>query len=412
MIRQAVILVGGLGTRLGALTSDTPKPALPVGGKPFIAWLLEDLARWGIEETILLAGFQAAKMAAAAAGFANVTVVAEPTPLGTGGALRFASDRLDDWFFLINGDSVLDINPWDLAQLGRAPNLAGLALRRVEDASRYGAAILDGDRITTFAERSPTPGPGLINGGVGVLAKALVERIAPGAPVSIEREIYPGLAADGLLAGRRYDAPFIDIGAPEDFARAQSLIPALFRRGAVIFDRDGVLNRDVGYAHRPDQIVWTADAFAAVKAVNDAGLFAFVATNQAGVARGYYGEEDVQALHRWMEAELRAAGAHIDAFVYSPFHPEGAVEAYRAATECRKPGPGMIRDLMARFPVDPARTVMIGDKPTDTAAAAAAGVAGEMFDGGNLLDLVEGVVNRLAVGRFRRNRISRSDWLL
>ena len=125
-------------------------------------------------------------------------------------------------------------------------------------------------------------------------------------------------------------------------------------RGAVIFDRDGVLNVDVGYAHRPDQIIWTAGAMAAVKAVNDAGLFAFVATNQSGVARGVFSEDDVRALHAWMEAQMAAAGARLDAFVYSPFHPEGTVAAYRARTACRKPNPGMILDLLARFPVDPA----------------------------------------------------------
>ncbi len=167
-------------------------------------------------------------------------------------------------------------------------------------------------------------------------------------------------------------------------------------RGAVIFDRDGVLNVDVGYAHRPDQIVWTVGALAAVKAVNDAGLFAFVATNQSGVARGLYSEDDVRLLHAWMEGELAAAGARIDAFVFSPFHPDGSVAAYRAATACRKPNPGMIFELMDRFPVDPARAVLIGDKPSDLAAAAAAGIAGARFEGGDLAAFITPILARLA----------------
>ncbi len=167
-------------------------------------------------------------------------------------------------------------------------------------------------------------------------------------------------------------------------------------RGAVIFDRDGVLNEDVGYAHRPDQIRWVEGAIEAVKAVNDCGLYAFVATNQAGVARGYYGEAEVAALHAWMNAELARSGARIDAFVYSPFHPEGAVEAYRRDTPCRKPGPGMILDLLARFPVDPARTVMIGDKASDVEAARAAGVEGLLFTGGSLRDALGPVLARIA----------------
>ncbi len=165
----------------------------------------------------------------------------------------------------------------------------------------------------------------------------------------------------------------------------------------MIFDRDGVLNVDVGYAHRPDQIRWVEGAMAAVKAVNDAGLFAFVATNQSGVARGYYTEADVQALHDWMNAELaHGAGARIDAFVYSPFHPDAPLAAYRRESACRKPNPGMILELMARFPVDPARTLLIGDKASDLAAAETAGVEGLLFEGGSVLAALAPVLSRLA----------------
>ncbi len=164
----------------------------------------------------------------------------------------------------------------------------------------------------------------------------------------------------------------------------------------MIFDRDGVLNEDVAYAYRPAQVRWVEGAVAAVRAVNAAGLYAFVATNQSGVARGYYTEADVVALHDWMNAELgRLAGAHIDAFVYSPFHPEAPLEAYRRDSPCRKPKPGMILELLARFPVDPARTVMIGDNDTDVAAAQAAGVEGLLFQGGSVLAALAPVLPRL-----------------
>jgi D-glycero-D-manno-heptose 1,7-bisphosphate phosphatase len=167
------------------------------------------------------------------------------------------------------------------------------------------------------------------------------------------------------------------------------------RRGAVIFDRDGTLNVDVGYAHRPDQIVWIEDAAKAVRACNEAGLFTFVATNQSGVARGYYTEDEVKALHRWMYLQLMDKGARIDAFLFSPFHPEATQPAYRRESDCRKPGPGMIQDLMARFPIDPARTVMIGDKDTDVQAAQAAGIAGYKYEGGSLLAFVKPVLARI-----------------
>ena len=166
--------------------------------------------------------------------------------------------------------------------------------------------------------------------------------------------------------------------------------------GAVIFDRDGVLNRDVGYAFRPEQIAWVEGAMAAVKAVNDAGLYAFVATNQSGVARGYYTEADVEALHVWMNGELAQHGAHIDAFAFCPHHEAGTVAGYDRACDFRKPGPGMILSLLRRFPVDPARALMIGDSPSDVAAAKAAGIAGVLFTGGSLADALAPHLPRLA----------------
>ena len=165
-------------------------------------------------------------------------------------------------------------------------------------------------------------------------------------------------------------------------------------RGAVIFDRDGVLNEDVAYAHRPEQIRWVEGAIEAVRTVNELGLFAFVATNQAGVAHGYYGEAEIEALHAWMSAELAKHGARIDAFVYSPYHPEGAVEAYRRDTDCRKPKPGMILDLARCWPVQMQRSFLIGDKPSDLQAAEAAGMRGYLFPGGDLSLFVQNCVEK------------------
>jgi len=169
-------------------------------------------------------------------------------------------------------------------------------------------------------------------------------------------------------------------------------------RQAVFLDRDGVLNIDHGYVHRPDQIEWIPGAKAAVKRFNDAGCLVFVVTNQAGVARGYFAEEQVQALHRWMAEELEAFGAHVDAFEYCPDHPDGVVERYRRVCERRKPGPGMLLDCMARWPVDKERSFLIGDKADDVAAAAAAGIPGHLFCGPDLLAFTEEL---LASGRIR-----------
>lgn len=159
-------------------------------------------------------------------------------------------------------------------------------------------------------------------------------------------------------------------------------------RPAVFFDRDGVLNEDDGYAFDPGKIRWVKGAQRAVKAVNDAGYFAFVVTNQSGIARGFYEERHVRNLHEWMSRDLANIGAHIDAFEFCPHHPDGLIARYRVLCSCRKPQPGMIKALLDRYPVDIDASFMIGDKPSDLAAAQAAGIAGYLFDGSNLDALI------------------------
>jgi D-glycero-D-manno-heptose 1,7-bisphosphate phosphatase len=146
-----------------------------------------------------------------------------------------------------------------------------------------------------------------------------------------------------------------------------------------------VLNVDSGYVHRPDQVVWVEGAQETVKALNDAGFYVFVVTNQAGVARGYYDEAAIGALHDWMAQALAAEGAFIDDWRYCAFHPEASVAGYRRSHPWRKPNPGMIEDLIAHWPVERAGSFLIGDKDLDIEAARAAGVPGFLFKGGDLL---------------------------
>ena len=156
------------------------------------------------------------------------------------------------------------------------------------------------------------------------------------------------------------------------------------RRPAVFFDRDGVLNVDSGYIGSVDQFVWRTGAREAVRLANARGFLVFVVTNQSGVARGLYDEASVRALHEHMQAELGAIGGHVDEFRYCPHLPDAERREYALDCDCRKPKPGMIRHLVARWRVDMDRSLMIGDKQSDMDAAAGAGVRGKMFAGGDL----------------------------
>ena len=164
------------------------------------------------------------------------------------------------------------------------------------------------------------------------------------------------------------------------------------KKPAVFFDRDGVLNEDNGYVFEISQLKWIDGAREAIKVANRAGYFVFVVTNQSGIARGFYEETHVEALHRWMEDDLAKIDAHIDAFEYCPYHPEAVVERYRQVSPRRKPAPGMIHDLLERFPVDVSRSILIGDKPTDLEAAQAAGIKGYLFRGHDLVHFLRSIL--------------------
>jgi NDP-sugar pyrophosphorylase family protein len=226
-LRQCAILAGGAGTRLGDLTRETPKPMLPVAGKPFLEHLITKAARHGFERVLLLAGHHAGVIEAWSAENriaqrlgVGITLSIESAPLGTGGALVHARDRLDEAFLLVNGDTWFDFDWAELAGADSYP--AMLALKSIAQADRYETVELTGDRVDRFAPRSGAGEPGLINGGVYRLARAMVPQIT--GALSLETALLPRLAEAGQLGAQVFDGPFIDIGVPESYAAAQALL--------------------------------------------------------------------------------------------------------------------------------------------------------------------------------------------
>lgn len=401
MIKQAVILCGGLGTRLGALTAQTPKPLLRVGDLIFLDVLLFELARHGVKNILLLAGFAADQVIDYAlstpmkARFSlQIDVSIEPERAGTGGAVWHARDQLEDAFFLLNGDSWFDINLVQLAKVSSSEHSAvgAIAIRHLADTSRFGVVTLNDGRVARFADRPVQTGSGLVSGGVYACRRRIINYLRPNC--SLEQDVFPRLATEGNLLGMPFDGYFIDIGVPDSFARAQHEIPHKRQRPAAFLDRDGVLNHDDGHVGTRERFRWIDGAITAIKLLNDTGLFVFVITNQAGVAKGLYSEADFHALHEQLAAELAQSGAHLDDIRYCPFHPEAVHANYRQDSGWRKPAPGMILDLLESWPINREASFLIGDKASDCAAGAAAGIESYLFQGGNLLEFLSAPLGR------------------
>jgi D-glycero-D-manno-heptose 1,7-bisphosphate phosphatase len=159
-------------------------------------------------------------------------------------------------------------------------------------------------------------------------------------------------------------------------------------------DRDGVLNVDINYLHKVEDVVWIDGALAAVRRLNAHFARVIVVTNQSGVARGLYREDDVRRVHAWMAATAAAQGARIDAFYYCPHHPTAGTGPNTRPCDCRKPEPGMLLRAIDEHAIDPALSLMIGDQASDVEAAQRAGVRGFRFPGGNLDHFVEALLNK------------------
>ena len=227
---EAIVLAGGFGTRLRQVVADVPKPMAPIAGRPFLEILLGSLAKKGFSRAVLSLGFMAEKISGHfGSRFAGLDIayVVEDTPLGTGGATRLAAAACtQDHVFVFNGDTYLDLEVELLEQQWQARRHPIVVGRQVPDTARYGRLVVDGDRITSFAEKGIT-GPGLINAGCYVLSRDALARFPLNQAFSIETDYLVPEVARAMVEVFVTGGVFIDIGIPEDYSRAQTLLADL-----------------------------------------------------------------------------------------------------------------------------------------------------------------------------------------
>ncbi|ABZ83422.1 d,d-heptose 1,7-bisphosphate phosphatase subfamily, putative [Heliomicrobium modesticaldum Ice1] len=396
---QAVILVGGLGARLGTLTKKMPKPMMDIGGKPFLELIINNLKRFGIKNILLLVGYRCHDIIDYFQDGSRWNVIIrysiEREPAGTGGALLLASDKLEDEFLLLNGDTFFDFNILDL--LVRVPHGKWefkVALTPSKSSERYGSIIINNEnRVTSFVEKRTHLKSALINSGIYHVRKSILKYI-DSIPCSLENHVLPKIVSNEQMYGYIYNGYFVDIGIPCDLERGRMDLPDR-KRPAAFLDRDGVINYDKGYVHKKEDFNWMQGAIEAIKYLNDIGYYVIVITNQAGVARGYYTEEQLNAFHLWINEQLIEQGGHIDKFYYCPHHPTEGIGPYRIICDCRKPSSGLIIKAMEEFNIDKKTSFLLGDKDTDIIAGKEAQINSFLFTGHNLLDEIILILNRL-----------------
>jgi D-glycero-alpha-D-manno-heptose 1-phosphate guanylyltransferase len=230
---KAILLVGGMGTRLRAVVPSAPKPLARVGDRPFLELLVRQLANQGVRHLVMSTGYLADQIESEFGDGRGLDVKIEysrePQPLGTAGAVKFAEAFVKDApeFVVMNGDSFMEVDFSELLRFHRSHNaVVSMAVRRVENAQRYGTVEMNAEgRVTGFAEKAAVERPGVVNAGIYVFNREVLDAIPQG-PSSLEKDVFPRMLERGVFALQQ-QGMFIDIGTPEDYARAQVIFDGL-----------------------------------------------------------------------------------------------------------------------------------------------------------------------------------------
>ena len=377
---EAIILAGGLGTRLRGVIGEIPKCMAPVDGKPFLQYQLEWLSRFDIGHVVLSVGYLREKVMDFVQSrewpFA-ISYAVEKEPLGTGGGIRLALSKCKgNQVFVLNGDTFYNV---DLAALTFTAPVT-LALKPMRDFDRYGAVDWDGDLVTLFQEKKHCA-EGLINGGVYAIDRSQLDLSLFPKKFSFEQDVLEPLAGYGLVAGEVQEGYFIDIGVPEDYARAQRELPEIqavlkasdtvltAEADTLFLDRDGVINRWLpgDYVRSWDQFAFLPGILESLRKWASHFKRIIIVSNQRGVGKGKMTQEELEAVHARMRAEIAAAGGRIDAiYTCSELDKDHPL---------RKPQTGMFDQARRDFPdIIPARSLMLGDSEYDRAFAANCGM--------------------------------------
>ncbi|MDR2650134.1 MAG: HAD-IIIA family hydrolase [Clostridiales bacterium] len=391
---KAVIMAGGKGARISSVASDIPKSMIDIGGKPVLEHEIACLKNNGITDIIITIshlGHIIKEYFGDGKRFGvNIDYYYEETPIGNAAALFHLKDRLAEDFLLINGDILFDINITKFMEFHKSRD-GFVTLFTHPNSHPYdsGLIAMDSDgRVTdwlTKEDNRPLYYKNRVNAGIHIVSPRLLDMDALSPKVDLDRQLLKPLAGTGKMYA--YDSPEYvkDMGTPEryeqvkrDFLSGKIGARNLRRKQKAIFlDRDGTVNKYVGFLRNMDEFELLFGVADAIRSVNESDYLAIIITNQPVIARGEVTVDELQAIHNKMETLLGNEGAYLDGIYYCPHHLDkgfaGEAPELKVYCDCRKPKPGLLLQAASAFNIDLSRSWMIGDRESDAAAGQAAG---------------------------------------
>ncbi|MBR5316971.1 MAG: HAD-IIIA family hydrolase [Lachnospiraceae bacterium] len=395
---QAVIMAGGKGTRLAALTKDEiPKPMVPVAGKPLLLWQVERLKENGITDLIMVIGHLGEKIQEyfgdGSQFGVQIRYFVEEVPLGTAGSFYYLKEMLtEDTFLMMSGDLLFDIDFERMVQFHKEKGSAATLFVH-PNGHPYDSdlLVLDAEeRAIRFDSKHNTRDywyDNCVNAGIFVFDKKICDRVPEPVKRNLENDIIKGMIDDGEpVYGYRSSEYVKDVGTVDRIAQGLADIESGFisarclkqKQKCIFLDRDGTINKKNGFIANEDAFELEDCALEAIKKINKSGYLAVVITNQPSVARGLCEIEDIERIHKKLSTVLGREGVYVDDIRFCPHHPDkGFPEEnpiYKIVCDCRKPKTGMIDAAAEKFNIDLAQSWMVGDTTMDIQTGVNAGV--------------------------------------
>lgn len=414
---KVIIMAGGRGTRITSVASDIPKPMIKIGDKPVLEHELECLRSQGFTDIIITVShlghiimdyFGDGSKVSPATGKpfgVHIEYYFEKEPLGNAGALFKIKEKLTEDFLLLNADALFDVDFNRFVDYHRQHGaLVTLFAHANDHPYDSGLLVVDKDNYVqqwlTKEDARPQYYRNIVNGGLHVISPKVLDVEINTPKVDLDRQILKPLAGTGKMLC--YNSPEYakDMGTPERYYAACADYKSGKIQGknlrnkqkAIFLDRDGTINKYVGYLRTPEQFELLDGVGEAIRKINLSGYLAIVVTNQPVIARGEVTADGLQQIHNKMETMLGKEGAYLDGVYYCPHHPDkgfaGEVEELKIVCECRKPKAGLLLQSAKDFNIDLSQSWMIGDSENDVLAGKNAGcktaLIGETDYGQNL----------------------------